>query len=229
MSEPGSRRGRVHDAEGAREAILDAAEEVFAEHGFDGARMDAIAARAGYNKSLVFQYFGDKVGLYVAAIKRLDQEMTQLQTPLFDPILADETIVTDAHKFRTFLKKIIEVLFDYLAAHPRLVRMLLWEEAEGWQTYQKVIEQFDTDDVGPLEELFRRARKAGLLHSDLSPVLQLTMALQVCISHLGWQPMYQLIQPAENFSSAEVQARLRAYVVNFIVAGMLVDFPETEL
>ncbi len=39
-----SRRGRAHDAEGAREAILNAAEAVFAEHGFDGARIDAIAA-----------------------------------------------------------------------------------------------------------------------------------------------------------------------------------------
>jgi len=37
---PGSRRGRVHDAKGAREAILNAAEVVFAEHGFSGARIE---------------------------------------------------------------------------------------------------------------------------------------------------------------------------------------------
>ena len=43
MSEPEPRRGRAHDAEGAREAILNAAEAVFAEHGFDGARIDVIA------------------------------------------------------------------------------------------------------------------------------------------------------------------------------------------
>ena len=64
------RRGRVHDAEGARRAILNAAEEVFAQHGFDGARIDAIAAAAGYNKSLIFQYFGDKLNLYAEVIKR---------------------------------------------------------------------------------------------------------------------------------------------------------------
>ena len=63
MSEPDSRRGRAHDAQAAREAILNAAEAVFAEHGFDGARIDAIAALAGYNKSLIFQYFDDKLGL----------------------------------------------------------------------------------------------------------------------------------------------------------------------
>ena len=58
----------MHDAEGAREAILNAGEEVFAEHGFDGARIDAIAKSSGYNKSLIFQYFGDKLGLYAAVI-----------------------------------------------------------------------------------------------------------------------------------------------------------------
>ena len=42
MSEPGSRRGRAHDAEGAREAILNAAEEVFASHGYEGAAMRAL-------------------------------------------------------------------------------------------------------------------------------------------------------------------------------------------
>src|SRR5579883_2677374 len=80
MSEPGSsRRGRTHDAEGAKEAILNAAEEVFAEHGFDGARIDAIAAKAGYNKSLIFQYFGDKLNLYAEITKRADREMAELQ------------------------------------------------------------------------------------------------------------------------------------------------------
>src|SRR5258708_6708532 len=120
MSEPGSRRGRVHDAEGAREAILNAAEEVFTEHGFDGARMDAIATQAGYNKSLVFQYFGDKVALYAAVIKRADQEMSQFQAELFLPLLTDETNADDAHKFKALLEKIVSVLFDYLADHPRL-------------------------------------------------------------------------------------------------------------
>ena len=59
----------MHDAEGAREAILNAGEEVFAEHGFDRARIDAIAKASGYNKSLIFQYFSDKLGLYAAVIR----------------------------------------------------------------------------------------------------------------------------------------------------------------
>lgn len=223
MSEPGSRRGRVHDAEGAREAILNAAEVVFTEHGFDGARMDAIAALAGYNKSLVFQYFDDKIGLYVAVMKRADQEMTLLQEKLLAPLLTDETVASDARKFKALLETIVGTLFDYMAGHARLVRMLSWEQAENWQTYKKIYEQFTPDDIEPLEKLFNAARRAGLLHSNVSPALQLTMALQVCVSHLTWIPMYQMMLPDEDFSSAEALARLRTYVVNFVVAGIMVD------
>src|SRR6266849_5989322 len=102
MSEPGSRRGRVHDAEGTREAILNAAEVVFAEHGFDGARIDAIAAQAGYNKSLIFQYFGDKLGLYAAVIGRADKDISELEARVLAPLLEDATVASDAHRFRAF-------------------------------------------------------------------------------------------------------------------------------
>src|SRR5579872_2044106 len=127
MSEP--RRGRAHDAKGAREAILNAAEEVFAEHGFDGARVDAIAATAGYNKSLIFQYFDDKLGLYAEVVKRADKEMTELQTRILAPLIEDETTASDALKFKALLEVIVTAIFDYLVERPRFVRMLLWEQA----------------------------------------------------------------------------------------------------
>src|SRR3989442_3390415 len=102
-SGPG-RRGRVHDAEGARRAILNAAEEVFAEHGFDGARIDAIAAKAGYNKSLLFQYFGDKIGLYAMVANRARRDIRELEARVLAPLLEDESVATDAHRFRNFLE-----------------------------------------------------------------------------------------------------------------------------
>src|SRR5438067_6748365 len=161
MSEPGSRRGRVHDAEGAREAIINAAEEVFAEHGFDGARIDAIEKVAGYNKSLLFQYFGDKLGLYAEVLKCADGELTGLQTRLLPPLLEDETIASNAHKFKALLEAIVTAVFDYLVEHPRLTRMMLWELAEGWQTYAKIASQFTTEDIEQFEMLFSKVRRAG--------------------------------------------------------------------
>lgn len=231
MSEPGSRRGRVHDAEGTREAILDAAEKVFTEHGFDGARIDAIAKEAGYNKSLIFQYFGDKVGLYAEVTRRADREMSKLQGGLLAPLLEDAGIASDPHKFRLFLETIIGALFDYLAEHPRLFRIIHWEAAENWQTYRKIFSQFeaeDTQDVEQFDAIFRIAYQAGLLRSDYPFIIQLTLALQTVMAYFAWTPMYQLVLPGEDFSSAEALKSARTYIVNFIVSGIMVDPADTS-
>ncbi|HPH40697.1 MAG TPA: TetR/AcrR family transcriptional regulator [Candidatus Fermentibacter daniensis] len=52
----------------SREAILEAAAEVFAGKGFDGARVDEIARRAGANKAMLYYHVGDKKALYDAVV-----------------------------------------------------------------------------------------------------------------------------------------------------------------
>lgn len=64
-SEPG---GRKKDAAATRAALLAAAQELFAERGFDRATVREIAARAGANQALLFRYFGSKEELFRAAI-----------------------------------------------------------------------------------------------------------------------------------------------------------------
>jgi TetR/AcrR family transcriptional regulator len=229
MSEPGSRRGRAHDAEGAREAILNAAEEVFAEHGFDGARIDAIAATAGYNKSLIFQYFDDKLGLYAEVVRRADREINEVQAGVITALSEDETIASNAHKFRTLLETSIIAFFDYLVEHPRIRRILIWEVAEGWQTYAKIMSQRDREDVEQFRPFFSKLQSSGLLRSGIDPIVQLVMAVYICPYFLASIPLYQMILPGEDFSSAAALARAREYIVDFLVSGMMVDPPGTKL
>ncbi len=228
MDEPGSRRGRPHDAEGAREAILNAAEQVFSEHGFDGARVDAIAETAGYNKSLLFQYFGDKLGLYAAVLRHTDEETRELQVRLLAPLLEDETIATNAHRFRSFLKTAFRALFDFLVEHPRLMRMIVWEQAEGWQTSAKIVSQFDIEDIDQVRTVLDKARSAGLLRSDFDPAIQFILAEQLCWSYLTSLPLYQMILPGEDVSSAAALARAREHIVEVVVAGLMVDPKDEE-
>ena len=47
-----------------RQRILDSAAEVFAECGFGGAGVDAIARRAGVNKAMLYYHVGDKATLF---------------------------------------------------------------------------------------------------------------------------------------------------------------------
>ena len=227
MSEPEPRRGREHNAQRTREALLNAAEAVFAEHGFDGARLDAIAQASGYNKSLIGQYFGDKLGLYTEVNKRMDRDMSELETRILTPLLADETIASDAHRFRTFLETAIGALFDYLLEHPRLIRIILWEQAEGWQTYTKILSQFETENTDQLRTLFSKAKSAGLLRSDFDPLIQLVLAEQMCWSYLASIPLYQTFLAGEDLASAPQLTRAREHIVAFIVHGMMVVPAET--
>ncbi len=71
MSEPTTRgRGRPRAGErpDLRSAILVAAGEDFAEHGYDGTSMRGVARRAGVDPALVHHYFGDKPGLFAAML-----------------------------------------------------------------------------------------------------------------------------------------------------------------
>lgn len=223
MDESGRKRGRTHNAEEAHEAILNAAEEVFAEHGFDGARVDAIAEAAGYNKSLLFQYYGDKLGLYEAVTRRADKELTEFEMSVLGSFLEDETIASDAHRFRSFLETIIGALFDYLRDHPRLRRIIVWEQAEGWQTYIKFLSQADIEDAEQFRILFHQARRAGLLRSDVDPLIQLTIAEQMCWTYLTSIPLYQMLLAGEDLSTEEALAQARKYIVDFVVHGMMVN------
>jgi TetR/AcrR family transcriptional regulator len=61
---------RKRDPERTREKILEAAMVEFGEHGYAGARISAIAGRAGVNQQLISYYFDGKAGLYRALTDR---------------------------------------------------------------------------------------------------------------------------------------------------------------
>lgn len=72
---PGKRsRGRPNNKEGAgqamRERILDAAEELFAVHGFDGVTVRQVTRKAAVDVALAHYYFGTKKGLFDSVFLR---------------------------------------------------------------------------------------------------------------------------------------------------------------
>jgi AcrR family transcriptional regulator len=64
-----ARTGRRPGNQDTREAILGAARAAFAERGFDGASIRAIATSAGVDPALVHHYFGSKDQLFLATIQ----------------------------------------------------------------------------------------------------------------------------------------------------------------
>src|SRR3954447_18959983 len=58
-----------------RAAILDAALEVFAKRGYNGASIDEIAQAAGISKALIYEHFPSKKDLHVSLLERHVQEI----------------------------------------------------------------------------------------------------------------------------------------------------------
>lgn len=65
---PAARRGRRPAGQETRTALLQAARTVFAESGYDGATVRAIATRAGVDAAMVNHWFGSKEGLFGQAV-----------------------------------------------------------------------------------------------------------------------------------------------------------------
>ena len=138
-------------------------------------------------------------------------------------MLADETITSNAHRFRMFLKTTFGALFDYMVEHPHFTRIINWEHAEGWQTFAKIAAQFETDDLTRLKALFSRAQSAGLLRPDLDAVVVILLGMQMCWSAPTAFPIYQPFLAGRDFSSATALAHIREQVIAFLVAGIMRD------
>ena len=62
-------KGRSRSEE-KRQQIFDTAADLFADRGYEGTSMDQIAEAAGVSKQTVYSHFGDKQGLFIAAIRQ---------------------------------------------------------------------------------------------------------------------------------------------------------------
>ena len=103
--------------EETRQALIEAGRKVFAEDGFDGARVDRIAERAGVNKALINYHFGGKTELFRAIIE--DFTMT-LATSLREAIKPEQSAET---QLRCYVRHIGQMV----ARNPGLPRLMLFE------------------------------------------------------------------------------------------------------
>jgi AcrR family transcriptional regulator len=78
------RRGRRPAGQDTRTALIDAARSVFAENGYDGATVRAIATRAGVDAAMVNHWFGSKEGLFARAVLELPFDPLELLETLRD-------------------------------------------------------------------------------------------------------------------------------------------------
>src|ERR1700752_2307553 len=71
VDENGARQTRTRAAEERRSAILAAALEEFTARGYEGARLDDVAKRAGIAKGTIYLYFADKETLFQELVRSM--------------------------------------------------------------------------------------------------------------------------------------------------------------
>lgn len=109
----------------SREAILDAAEVLFAERGFDGTSLSDVGTRAGVSRGTPGYFFGSKAELYRAVLERCFGEVLAAVRSGRARALAS------AAEPEAILAGAVSDYFDFLAARPRFVRLIEWEALTG--------------------------------------------------------------------------------------------------
>ena len=164
---------RTRDAERTKAEILKAAREEFCEQGFNGARVDSIAARARANKRLLYHYFGNKEALYSAVlldayqeIRRGERELTLSQ---YDPNEA--------------MDRMVRFTFRHFLANPWFPRLLAVENLQNARFLKQLkdIPTINSPLVDELRDILKRGAETGTFRTDVDP-----MQLYISIAGLGY-------------------------------------------
>ncbi|MFB0515362.1 MAG: TetR/AcrR family transcriptional regulator [Candidatus Neomarinimicrobiota bacterium] len=191
-----------------RQRILEAAEVVFAEKGFDGANMREIAAAAGVNKFMLYYHFENKESLFEAVL-------TANFTPIFQQVAE---ILNRQASLEETIDEVYDMYADLFARKGDRVRPFMARELAAGAPHIKKFFQA----VGPqiLEwwtpKILTYTGRDSLPQRDLALVTQSIMI--GIVSNFVFQPMYAPLMEAFDLSLYE--SEVKEHVVQFILGGL---------
>lgn len=154
------------DDNSTQERIVDAAREAFVLRGFDGARMQDIADRAGINKAMLHYYFRSKQQLFNVVFR---ETLGKFQSAFVAVLQSDKPFV---EKIRTMVEKDI----DMLVRHPEIPMFVLTEMSRR----SHAMEELAIDAKLPeLLKEFSRQAKAAARRKEIRNVDPLDLFLNI--------------------------------------------------
>ena len=178
----------------SREAVLDAAERLIAEHGYEAATVAALVKEAGIPPSSIYHYFGSKEGVLLAVMERGAERFF------------DELPVADrrARSQRDHLRALLDAVASTLERHPDFLRILVVLAAQppqaGAGEVHRVVNRvrelalgrlreqmrvaFDLDPEGPEADHLARFWLAALDGAFVAHQSQPEIALRDMLEHL---------------------------------------------
>jgi AcrR family transcriptional regulator len=193
----------MSDRPGTAESLLHAGQELFAEHGYDGASIRAITSRAGANLGAVTYHFGSKEALYHAVIESKIR-------PVRERLLAaagGEGPALD--RIESFLR----TAFDYYTSNPGLPRLMLQQIASGRPAPPPAREWIRLG-LGTLGELIRTGQVEGNIRAGEPRLMALGVVSTLLFVHLIRRPLEE--STGLSLDDAATREAVREQAVRFV-------------
>ena len=156
---PANRRPGRPRSEQAEQAIIEATLDLFAEQGFEGVCVEAVAARAGVGKATIYRRWPNKEELLLAAFG-------SLKSPFPEP---------KGVSVRDDLLAMVEVMCAD-KADPRKARRYALLLGEG-EKYPRLMARYKETVVEPRREVMRAVIRRGIQTGELRPDTDIEIAM----------------------------------------------------
>jgi len=199
---------RKYDPEKSKRNILSVATKEFAQHGLNGARIDAIAARTSTTKRMIYYYFGGKEQLYVAVLEQEYAKIRECESQLNLDRLAPEQAI----------RRLAEFTFDYDHANPDFVRLVAIENIHHARhiSKSKKIRGVNSTIVDTIGAILKRGRREGTFRRSVRPVDVHMLMSALCFFHVSNLHTFGSIF-GRDFLAPGVRRTHKRIVADFIV------------
>jgi len=199
---------RTYDAARTREDILSVATHEFARDGFNGARVDAIAARTSTTKRMIYYYFGGKEQLYIAVLEAAYARIRE----------AEAALRLDQMEPEAASRRLVQFTFDYDHANPDFVRLVAVENIHHARHLAKStrIRKINAGIIAMIDEILRRGRRAGTFHARVSAIDVHMLMSALCFFHVSNLHTFGRIF-RRDFLSPKLRQSHRKLAADFII------------
>ncbi len=196
-------------------ALIDAALDLFARHGYDGASVRAITGRAGANLGAITYHFGSKQALYEAVFAAVAGPSTQrLSEAAAQPGPALDRI-----------ERVVRTFFRYLDENPALPLLMMQQLASSRPMPEAALRTLQ-GNLSVLSSLIREGQEEGTIRPGDPRLMALSIGAQPIWLTMARRALHEgaAIDPTD----PETRSRLVESVVAFVRAGLAMDQEHRE-
>jgi TetR/AcrR family transcriptional regulator len=208
----------VADALSTQNAILDAAERLFAEQGFTATTIKQIGKEAGVNSALLYYYYDSKETLYRATLQRILGQLLWRGTD------AIEGATTHIDRIRAFVRAQVRVLGE----HPHFPRLLVRELVDHEAAHaERAITTTAAHAFKRLCEVIEAGQKDGAFRRSLDPrFTAISIISQVAYFAIARPAVGVLLGHGTAGPPRALAEKFYVHAEEFALAALAADQPE---